>query len=107
MPAPRMPEFINIPEAKEIPSGKGATVEVNGARIAVYNLAGTYFAMDDTCPHVGAPLGGGWVEGETVACPMHGWEFEIKTGRCITVPRCAVSSYPMRIENGEVQICID
>ena len=96
-----------VPEAKNIPPGKGLTLEVADRRVALFNLAGTYYAIGDTCPHVGAPLGGGWIDGERVACPMHGWEFDIKTGQGLTVPNCSVPKYEVREENGEIQISID
>jgi nitrite reductase/ring-hydroxylating ferredoxin subunit len=98
--------FETVPEGSALAVGKGMTVQVAGQRIALFNLEGNYHAIDDECPHVGAPLGGGWIDGNRVACPMHGWEFDIKTGKGLTVPRCAVKSYPTRVENGEVQIDI-
>ena len=99
--------FHTIPEAKNIAPGKGMTVAVENRRVALFNLDGNYYAIDDTCPHVGAPLGGGWVDGERVACPMHGWEFDIKSGKGLTVPGCSVTKYEVRKENGEIQISID
>lgn len=99
--------FHPIPEAKSIAPGKGMSVSVEGRRVALFNLDGVYHAIDDTCPHVGAPLGGGWIDGERVACPMHGWEFDIKTGKGLTVPGCSVTRYEVREADGEIQISID
>ncbi|MBG87867.1 MAG: hypothetical protein CMO80_13315 [Verrucomicrobiales bacterium] len=96
--------FETVSEGKDLAPGKGMTVMVSGKRLALFNLDGTFHAIDDECPHVGAPLAGGWIDGNTVACPLHGWEFEIKTGKGVTVPRCSVNTYPVRIENGEVEI---
>jgi nitrite reductase (NADH) small subunit len=99
--------FHSVPEAAQIKPGKGMTVSVAGKRIALFNLDGEFHALDDTCPHVGAPIGGGWVDGATVACPMHGWEFEIKTGKGVTVPGCSLARYPVRMTDGTVEISID
>lgn len=99
--------FHSVPEANGLAPGKGMTVAVNDKRVALFNLDGQFHAIDDTCPHVGAPLGGGWIDGDTVACPMHGWQFEIKTGKGLTVPGCSLETFPVRVENGEVQISID
>jgi len=96
-----------IPEAKEIAPGKGMSVAVADRRIAIFNLEGRYYAIDDTCPHVGAPLGSGWVDGHRVACPMHGWEFDIRTGEGLTVPGCPVTRYEVREVEGQIQISID
>ena len=97
----------SVPEAKDLESGKGMRVFLDDRRIALFNLDGNYYAIDDTCPHVGAPLGEGWIDGDRVACPMHGWEFEIKTGKGLTVPGCSVTKYDVQVENGEIQISID
>lgn len=99
--------YHTIPEAHDLAPGKGMAVAIDDHRIALFNLAGKYYAISDTCPHVGTPLSGGWVDGERVACPMHGWEFDIKTGKGLTVPRCSVESYEVREENSEIQISID
>jgi nitrite reductase/ring-hydroxylating ferredoxin subunit len=96
-----------VPEARNLPPGKGISVSVAGKRVALFNLEGTIHAIDDTCPHVGAPLGGGWLDGHTVACPMHGWEFDIRTGKGVTVPGCQVAAYPVRVNDGAIEISID
>lgn len=96
-----------VPEASQLQPGKGMTVSVAGKRVALFKLEGEYHAIDDTCPHVGAPLGGGWVDGDRVACPMHGWEFDIKTGKGLTVPGCQVERFPVRVNDGTVEISID
>ena len=96
-----------VPEAKQLEPGKGMRVMLDDRRIALFNIDGNYYAVDDTCPHVGAPLGEGWIDGDRVACPMHGWEFDIKTGKGLTVPGCSVAKYEVQVEDGEVQISID
>ena len=96
-----------VPEAKDLEPGKGMRVFLAERRVALFNLDGDFYAIDDTCPHVGAPLGEGWIDGDRVACPMHGWEFEIKTGKGLTVPGCSVQKYEVRVNDGEVQISID
>ena len=99
--------FHPVPEANQLKPGKGMTVSIDGKRVALFNLNGRFHATADACPHVGAPLGSGWVEGKTVACPMHGWEFDIKTGKGITISSCSIETYPVRVENGTVEISID
>ena len=64
-----------------IAEGTGIAVSVGGREIAVFNLGGEFYAIDNTCPHRGGGLGEGAVEGENVICPLHGWEFNIKTGK--------------------------
>ena len=102
-----MSEFISVADIASLPPGKGRTVEVRGRRYAVWNVEGTFHAIDDTCPHRGAPLGAGVLENGKVYCPLHGWEFDVKTGACHSNPDRPVASYPAKVENGQVWIAIN
>ena len=75
-----MSDYITVASVSEIPPGTGRTVEVAGVWIAVFNLNGTFYAIDNTCPHAGGPLGEGKVCGNDVECPWHGWKFNIVSG---------------------------
>jgi 3-phenylpropionate/trans-cinnamate dioxygenase ferredoxin subunit len=95
--------------------GEKRLVEVNGKRIGVFNVAETYYALHNHCPHMGGNLCEGPVTGtsitsepgkfvygmagELVRCSWHGWEFEIKTGRCLADDRMRVRSYEIIVEN--------
>lgn len=103
-----MPDFLPALEAAALPLGKGQTVLLAGRRIAVFNVGGVFYALDDDCPHRGGPLGPGWVDAEQckVACPLHGWEFDLKTGACLTVPARPVRSHSVRVVSGMVEIAL-
>ncbi len=100
--------FLPALDAAALPPGKGETIEIAGQRIAVFNVGGEFYALHDACPHRGGPLGSGWVEGEkcTVACPLHGWEFDIKTGACISMPGRPARAYPVRLVEGKVWVSV-
>ena len=102
-----MSEFISVADVASLPPGHRRTVHVRGREFAVFNVAGEFFAIDNTCPHKGGPLGAGLVKDTRVFCPMHGWEFEIKTGACVTRADRPVKSYPTQVRDGQVQICIE
>lgn len=102
-----MSEFIAVADTASLPPGKGRTVEVRGRRFAVWNVDGQYHAIDDTCPHRGAPLGAGVLENGKVYCPLHGWEFDVKTGACQSNPARPVNTYPTKEENGQVWIAVN
>lgn len=102
-----MDSFLDAAEVASLPPGKGRTVELRGKRIALFNVDGKFHAIDDACPHRGAPLGGGWCEGGEVFCPMHGWAFDIATGTCKTRPDRPVRSYPTQVRDGKVWIAPD
>ena len=75
-----MANFVKVAQTDEIPAGQGKCVEVNGQRIAIFNVDGTFYAIDDVCQHQGGPLGEGEVDGKIVTCPWHGWEYDVTTG---------------------------
>src|SRR5688572_1591904 len=100
------PQFVPVIEISRLPQGNGRTVELKGRRFAVFNSQGSFFAIDDTCPHVGASLGDGFCDNGIVHCPMHGWAFEIATGACRSNPAKPVNTYPTRVMDGWLQIQI-
>lgn len=75
-----MGNFVKVAHTSEILTGQGKCVEVEGKRIAIFNVDGSYYAIDDVCPHQGGPLGEGELDGTVVTCPWHGWEFDVTTG---------------------------
>jgi nitrite reductase/ring-hydroxylating ferredoxin subunit len=82
------------------------TVQVAGRELALVNLDGAFYAIDNECPHKGAPLGAGLVENGCLHCPLHGWAFEVKTGACRSNPAKPVKTYPVKVEVDEVWVAI-
>ena len=74
-----MAEFVKVASISELEVGSCKTVEVNGKAIALFNVDGQVFALDNACLHQGGPLGEGMLEGEVVTCPWHFWEFNVRT----------------------------
>lgn len=100
-----MSRFIEIARTDEIVPGEAKKVEVEGRMVSLFNLEGSYWAIDDTCPHRGGPLSEGEVEGEVVTCPWHGSEFNIKTGDVLKPPaRAGVKSYKVQVEGSIIMI---
>jgi nitrite reductase/ring-hydroxylating ferredoxin subunit len=84
--------------------GKGVLVTVNGRAVTVYRRGEEILAIGDDCPHQGGSLCEGWVEGDIVICPVHGWEFDMRTGACMTVPGECVPRYTATVEDGAVYL---
>jgi nitrite reductase (NADH) small subunit len=91
----------------DLPPGAGMAVYAGGRDIALFNLGGEVVAIGNECPHQSGSLGDGRLEGEIVTCPRHGWEFDARTGACMTVPGEAVPRYPVRIEGDDILIELD
>ncbi len=103
-----MAKLVKIAETKDVPPGRAAAFEVDGVRIALFNVAGTYYALDDTCPHNGGPLSEGEVATEKVTCPWHGAEFDLQTGAVLAPPAFeGVRSYKVVVEGSDIQVEID
>ena len=85
--------------------GGGLSVEVAGKKIALFNLEGSFYAIDDTCTHRGGPLSEGEVAGEEVTCPWHGAVYNIKTGAVLSPPAPrGVARYAVRVRGADVEV---
>ena len=71
-----MPEFKKVAKTEDIPAGQASMVEVDGKEIALFNVGGSFHAIDNTCTHVGGPLCEGEIAGNEVTCPWHGAMFD-------------------------------
>jgi len=96
--------FTTVARADDIPPQTGLQARVNGRQIAIFNVDGNFFALDGLCPHRGAPLGQGTVVEKTVFCPLHAWQFDLKTGACLDRPDKPVRTFPVRVVDGQVQV---
>ena len=98
------PKYHTVAKVGEIPESEGRPFEIDGRMIAVFLDGGKYFAMDDACPHQGAPLCDGIVGDKSVTCTWHGWRFSLEDGRWLDSPRIKVPTYPVRVEGDEIQV---
>lgn len=73
--------MIRIGSTRDIPPGAGRAFNVGRYEVAVFNIEGAFFAIENSCPHQGGPLAGGWMEGPLVTCPWHGWCFDVRSGK--------------------------
>ncbi|MBI4345269.1 MAG: non-heme iron oxygenase ferredoxin subunit [Elusimicrobia bacterium] len=97
-----------VARASEVPPGQMKIVTVAGERIALCNVNGTFYAVQDVCTHDDGPLGEGTLRGDRVECPRHGAQFDVKTGAAVRMPAIApVRIYPVRVEHGEVFVEVE
>ena len=102
-----MATFVKVARIDELPAGQAKLVEANHKRIALFNVGGHYYALDDACPHRGGPLSEGDLEGESVVCPWHGAIFDLASGEVKRSPAAVgVATYDVRLENGEIFIAV-
>lgn len=89
----------------EVPAGQLKLVELDGTRIVLAGVGDRVYACGDTCSHQGGPLSQGKLRGSRLACPWHGWMYDVRTGQCLLPTRGAgVPSYPVRVDADQILV---
>jgi 3-phenylpropionate/trans-cinnamate dioxygenase ferredoxin component len=103
-----MTGFVKVARTDEIGPGQARVVEVMGKQIAVFNIDGEFFAIDNICTHEEASLAEGHVSGHEVTCPLHGAKFDVRTGEVLGPPAYDdVTSYPVRVTGADVEVDVE
>lgn len=99
-----MSEFMTVAKTSDIPVGEGRAFDYHDQRVAVFNDEGDFYAIDDMCPHMGASLASGHFEDQVVACPLHGWRFDIRDGTWCDNRRIKIDAYEVQVVGDEIQV---
>jgi len=99
-----MADWTRLASASALEPGSGNTFRAGGREIALFRREDRWHALDSRCPHADAPLGRGTIEGETVRCPLHGWRFDLTTGRCPERSGVGVRTYAVRVDGDSIWI---
>jgi len=96
-----MPLF-RAAKTTEIAPGQIREFQLDGHTVAIANLGGTFYAIDNTCLHRGGPLGQGVMDGQKVTCPWHGWQFDVTTGKAVLNPAVGVGCYRVEVRGEDL-----
>jgi nitrite reductase/ring-hydroxylating ferredoxin subunit len=96
--------FCAVARDDQLAEGAALEVECNGRQLALFRTGGRVFAVDNACPHSGGPLAEGSLCDGVVACPWHGWTFDVKSGQGVSHPRARVGAYEARVEDGRILV---
>ena len=100
-----MAKWVRAASVDELPPGKSKLVEAEGTRAVLFNVGGSFYAIDDACSHVGGSLAEGPVRGEEVECPWHGARFNVKTGAAMSAPAADnVAVYKVRVSGSDIEV---
>ena len=100
-----MGELIKVADKKDLPTGKAIAVDVQGKRVALFNIDNHYYAIDDECTHAGGNLSEGSVEGTKVTCPWHGASFNLTNGEVLQAPASDnLNCYKVTVDGDDVKI---
>ena len=94
--------FVRVAKAADVAPGTIREVQVGSTMVALANVEGSFYAISNTCLHRGGPLGQGALDGKTLTCPWHGWQFDVTTGKASMNPRTGVACYPTEVRGDEV-----
>ncbi len=87
-----------------LPPGRSATMQLpDGAELALHNVNGEFYATENFCPHRGAPLAEGYLCGHVIECALHGWQFDVRDGKGLTVDE-PIRTYRVLVEDGVIKI---
>lgn len=102
-----MPEFIKAARLLDLPPGGKVLSEIDGRPIALFNVDGSYYAIDDVCTHDGGPLAEGDLEGCEIRCPRHGARFDVRTGKALCLPAFEpVATHAVEIRGDDVWVAL-
>ena len=99
-----MSQWFKVCHVADVPEGEGYSYRVNDRVVALFHIDGHYYAINDACPHAGASLSAGHLEGCVVACPLHAWRFDVRDGTWLDNPCVATDAYPVVVKEDEVYI---
>ncbi len=103
-----MAEFITVATTDEVKPGDRIVVEIGRKWIAVFNVDGKYYAIQDICPHDDASIAEGELEGCVIECPRHGATFDIATGKVLSAPALVdIRAFEVRVEAGAIQVAVE
>lgn len=100
-----VPEFIRVATPADVPPGTSCAVVVGRYEVALFNVSGEIYAIENTCPHQGGPLADGYLEGPFVTCPWHAWCFDVRSGAMTLGEYARVPRFDVRVENGSIFVC--
>jgi len=103
-----MPEFVKVAARAEVPDGGKKLLDIDGRAIALFNVGGSFHAIDDICTHDGGPLAEGDLQGVEIRCPRHGARFDVRTGRPLSFPAIEpVTTHRVEVRGEDLYIAID
>ncbi|MFP6763453.1 MAG: Rieske 2Fe-2S domain-containing protein, partial [Planctomycetaceae bacterium] len=99
-----MKQRVRVASLDEIPADSGVEITVAGRVIAVFHVAGKYYAIDGICAHAGGPVGKGELHGCIVTCPWHGWQYDVSNGRHCLTNNISQQSFPTSVEGDDLYV---
>ena len=94
--------FVRAARKEDVPPGSIREFQLDGTTIALANVDGKFYAINNTCLHRGGPLGEGELEGKVVTCPWHGWQYDVTSGKVVMNPSVGVDCYRLELRGDDI-----
>ena len=94
--------FVRAAKIGELPPGTVREFQIEGKAVALANVEGKIYAINNTCLHRGGPLGQGTLEGNVLTCPWHGWQFDVTSGKVLENPQAGVDCYATELRGEDI-----
>ena len=103
-----MPNFQAVCRTDEIPEGEARMFAVGEQMLGIFHIAGEFYALDNHCPHAGASLAHGYLDGDVVSCRIHHWRFCVRDGKYIDEdkPHFDARTFPVRLADGMIEVAL-
>ncbi len=99
-----MSDPVKVASTADLKPGECKTVMAGDRELALCNVDGKFYAIDNVCPHHGGPLGEGMLDGKVVTCPWHGWRFDCTTGTSPVIPGVKIDAFECTVEGDDVKV---
>ena len=100
-----MSDFVRVAHVDELSPGTRKLIDFEAVTVALFNINGQLYCIEDVCTHDGGPVAEGALKGHTIACPRHGAEFDVRDGRALSMPAVvAVPTYEVKVEGEDIYI---
>ena len=101
-----MADFVKVADVSEVGPGSVKQITANGKVIALCNVGGKFYALDNACVHRGGPLSEGYLDGDKLECPWHAWQYDVHTGVVAFNPNAKVATYEVKVEGSAVLVAV-
>lgn len=101
-----MADFVEVARLNQVPPGQGMSFTLADKGVALFNVDGAIYAMNNSCLHQGSSLAAGKLDGKVVTCRSHGWRYDVTTGYMMNTPGYGVTAYPTKVVDGKILVAV-
>lgn len=102
-----MARYVKVAKLDDLPPGSCREFQADGKPVALFNVDGKVYCLDNTCLHRGGPLGQGVLEDKLITCPWHGWQYDVTTGAAVMNAAIQVRKFDVKVEGDDIQVDVE